>query len=107
LIWQLNKWRFPTHFRKKRGKGWGTDAKALARARAPGGKGIARKNRSARGTAIGDYHSHEHYSANRNRLRTRFHNAHDVAHGFLDSHAAARKTRAQRISRFAPSWFEI
>jgi hypothetical protein len=80
--------------------GRGLRAKALARSRAPGGKGIARKNRSARGTAIGDYHSHEHYFANRNRIRNRFH---DVQ----DRHAAARNDRARRISKCAVSWFAV
>ena len=69
-------------------------AKALPRSWTAGVKGIARKNRSARGTAIGDYHSHEHYFANRNRIRNRFHNANGVAHYVLDRHATVRQTRA-------------
>jgi hypothetical protein len=69
-------------------------AKALPRSRTAGVKGIARKNRSARGTVIGDYHSHEHCFASRNGIRNRFHNTHDVAHNVLDSHATARKPRA-------------
>jgi hypothetical protein len=52
---------------------------------------IARKNRSASGTAIGDYHFHEHRFANRKRIRNRFHDA-------QNRHDAARKTRARRIS---------
>jgi hypothetical protein len=45
---------------------------------APSENRIARKNRSARGTAIGDYHSHEHNFANRNRIGNRFHHAQDA-----------------------------
>jgi hypothetical protein len=45
---------------------------------APSENRIARKNRSARGTAIGDYHSHEHYFANRNRIGNRFQHAQDA-----------------------------
>jgi len=50
----------------------------LCRARGSQRNRIARKNRSARGTAIGDYHSHEHYFANRNRIGNRFHHAQDA-----------------------------
>ena len=80
---------------------------ALPRSRVQAGNGIARKNRSARGTAIGDYHSHEHCFANRSRIRNRLPDAHDAAHHALDRHATARKTRARRISSFAVSWFAV
>jgi hypothetical protein len=53
---------------------------------APSENRIARKNRSARGTAIGDYHSHEHSFATHIRIRERFRDAR-VAHDVLDRHA--------------------
>jgi hypothetical protein len=93
-------WALSRPFPQRARKGWGTDAKGLAQGRTPGGNGIARKNRSARGTAIGDYHSHEHYFANRNRIRNRFQNA-------QNRHVAAHNDRTPRISRFAVSWFAV
>jgi len=39
--------------------------------------GIARKNRSAPESAMGEYDLHERYSANRNATRSRFNHAQD------------------------------